>query len=76
MSAYDLRRTHIALALNNGAPLQDMQAQDGHANTSTTLRYAQPSAARTMRLRDVDTIHFDVLFLIGQKEFIGTNLGW
>ena len=76
VSAHDLRRTHITLALDNGAPLQDMQAQDGHANTSTTQRYAQLSDARTMRLRDVDTIHFDVLFLIGQKEFIGTNLGW
>ena len=26
ISAHDLRRTHITLALDNGAPLQDMQA--------------------------------------------------
>ena len=38
ISAHDLRRTHITLALDNGAPLQDMQAQAGHANASTTLR--------------------------------------
>ena len=46
LSAHDLRRTHITLALDNGAPLQDMQAQAGHANPSTTLRYAQPSDAK------------------------------
>ncbi len=51
LSAHDLRRTHITLALDNGAPLQDMQAQAGHANASTTLRYAQPSDAKSRRLR-------------------------
>ena len=50
-SAHDLRRTHITLALNSGAPLQVMQAQAGHANPSTTLRYAQPSDAKSRRLR-------------------------
>ena len=51
LSAHDLRRTHITLALDNGAPLQDMQAQAGHANPSTTLRYAQPSDAKSRRAR-------------------------
>ena len=51
VSAHDLRRTHITLALDNGAPLQDMQAQAGHANPSTTLRYAQPSDAKSRRAR-------------------------
>ena len=36
LSAHDLRRTHITLALNSGAPLPDMQAQAGHANAATT----------------------------------------
>ena len=51
LSAHDLRRTHITLALNSGAPLQDMQAQAGHANAATTLRYAQPVDAKARRLR-------------------------
>ena len=51
LSAHDLRRTHITLALNNNAPLQDMQAQAGHANPSTTLLYAQPSDAKDRRAR-------------------------
>ena len=51
LSAHDLRRTHITLALNSGAPLQDMQAQAGHANPSTTLLYAQPSDAKSRRER-------------------------
>ena len=51
LSAHDLRRTHITLALDNGAPLQDMQAQAGHANPSITLRYAQPSDAKSRRER-------------------------
>lgn len=51
ISAHDLRRTHITLALDNGAPLQDMQAQAGHANASTTLRYAQAANAKARRER-------------------------
>lgn len=51
LSAHDLRRTHITLALNSGAPLQDMQAQAGHANAATTLLYAQPADAKSRRLR-------------------------
>ena len=49
LAPHDLRRTHITLALDNGAPLQDMRAQAGHANPSTTLRYAQPSDANRER---------------------------
>ncbi len=51
ISAHDLRRTHITLALDNGAPLQDMQAQAGHDNASTTLRYAQAADAKARRER-------------------------
>ena len=51
LSAHDLRRTHITLALNSGAPLQDMQAQAGHANAATTLLYARPADAKTRRAR-------------------------
>ena len=46
LSAHDLRRTHITLALNSGAPLPDMQAQAGHANAATTLLYARPPRPR------------------------------
>ena len=51
LSAHDLRRTHITLALNSGAPLPDMQAQAGHANAATTLLYARPADAKTRRAR-------------------------
>ena len=51
LSAHDLRRTHITLALNSGAPLSDMQAQAGHANAATTLLYARPADAKTRRAR-------------------------
>jgi len=51
LSAHDLRRTHITLALDRGAPLQDMQAQAGHAHPSTTLLYAQPTDAKTRQGR-------------------------
>ena len=51
LSAHDLRRTHITLALNSGAPLQDMQAQAGHANAATTLLYARPADAKSRRAR-------------------------
>jgi len=51
LSAHDLRRTHITLALNSGAPLPDMQAQAGHANAATTLLYARPADAKSRRLR-------------------------
>lgn len=45
--AHDLCRTHITLALARSAPLQDMQAQAGLANPSTTLLYTQPVDARS-----------------------------
>ena len=51
ISAHGLRRTHITLALDNGAPLQDIQAQAGHGNASTTLRYAQAADAKARRER-------------------------
>ena len=51
LSAHDLRRTHITLALNSGAPLPDMQAQAGHANAATTLLYARPADAKSRRMR-------------------------
>ena len=51
LSAHDLRRTHITLALNNCAPLSEMQAQAGHANAATTLLYARPAEAKTRRAR-------------------------
>ena len=51
ISAHDLRRTHITLALDYGAPLQDMQTQAGHASSSTTLRYAQAEDAKMRRER-------------------------
>ena len=51
LSALDLRRTHISLALGNGALLQDTQAQAGHAKASTTMLYALPADAKTRRER-------------------------
>ena len=51
LSAHDLRRTHITLALNNGASLHDMQAQAGHSNAATTLLYARPADAKSRRMR-------------------------
>ena len=46
VSAHDLRRTHITLALDNGAPLQDMQAQAGHANPASTTAALCPTFPR------------------------------
>ena len=43
------RRTFISEALNTGTPLSDIQAQAGHSNESTTLRYARPTQARERR---------------------------
>lgn len=48
-SPHTARRTFISEALNTGTPLSDIQAQAGHANESTTLRYARPSQARERR---------------------------
>lgn len=41
-SPHTARRTFITEALMQGAPLADVQAQAGHADSSTTLRYARP----------------------------------
>ena len=51
LSAHDLRRAHITLALNNGARLYDMQAQAGHANAATTLLWARSTDANARRMR-------------------------
>lgn len=48
-SPHTARRTFISEALNTGTPLSDIQAQAGHANESTTLRYARPAQARERR---------------------------
>ncbi len=48
---HDARRTHITEALATGTPLADVQAQAGHAQASTTLRYAQATNARERRNR-------------------------
>lgn len=52
---HDLRRTLITEMLATGAPIQEAQAQAGHSNGETTLRYARASSAeqraQTSRLR-------------------------
>jgi len=48
-SPHDTRRTHTTAALTGGAPLADVQAQLGHAQGSTTLRYAKPVDAANRR---------------------------
>lgn len=50
-SPHTARRTFITEALANGAPLADVQAQAGHKQESTTLRYARPVDARNRRSR-------------------------
>ena len=44
-------RTHITEGLNTGATVADMQAQAGHVNAATTLRYAQATDAVQRRHR-------------------------
>lgn len=51
LAPHDLRRTHITEGLNTGATVADMQAQAGHANAATTLRYAQATDAVQRRHR-------------------------
>lgn len=48
-SPHDARRTLITELLANGTPLADAQAQAGHSQGSTTLRYAQAADARRRR---------------------------
>lgn len=50
LAPHDLRRTHITEGLNTGATVADMQAQAGHANAATTLRYAQVTDAHQLSL--------------------------
>jgi len=46
---HDLRRTFITEALANGTPVQQVQAQAGHARGDTTLSYARAIDARRAR---------------------------
>ena len=48
---HDARRTLATDALSNGTPVPDVQAQLGHSQASTTLRYAQKANARVRRSR-------------------------
>jgi integrase len=48
-SPHDARRTLITEALANSTPMADVQAQAGHAQASTTMRYAMPVDARLRR---------------------------
>lgn len=50
-SPHDARRTFITEALLTGTPLADVQAQAGHKQESTTLKYAKPVEARHRRQR-------------------------
>jgi integrase len=49
----DVRRTFLVEALDNGSPLADVQAQVGHRDPYSTLRYAKTTdaAARRKRLK-------------------------
>lgn len=49
LKPHDLRRTHITEYLATGGTLADAQAQAGHANGETTLRYAQAVNAEQRR---------------------------
>jgi len=49
VTCHDLRRTLITELLATGAPIQDAQAQAGHASGSTTMRYAYAIDARKRR---------------------------
>ncbi len=51
LAPHDLRRTHITEGLDAGATVADMQAQAGHANAATTLRYARATDAMRRRHR-------------------------
>ena len=51
VAPHNLRRTHITTALNGGSTVADMQAQAGHVNAATTLRYAQAHEAQERRRR-------------------------
>lgn len=48
-SPHDARRTLITELLASGTPVADAQAQAGHSQAQTTLRYAQSADARRRR---------------------------
>ncbi len=48
-SPHTARRTFITEALTNHTPLADVQAQAGHKQEATTLRYARPVEAKARR---------------------------
>jgi integrase len=48
---HDARRTLATDALASGTPVSDMQAQLGHSQATTTLRYAQKADAKVRRAR-------------------------
>ena len=50
-SPHDARRTFITEALTTGALLADVQNQAGHAQASTTMRYAKAVDAHQRRER-------------------------
>lgn len=51
LSPHTARRTLATELLDQGAALADVQAQLGHANEATTLRYARPAEAKKRRER-------------------------
>lgn len=50
-SPHTARRTFITEALDTGTTLADVQAQAGHTQESTTLRYARPIEAKQRRAK-------------------------
>lgn len=48
-SSHDARRSLLTELLETGSPLTDAQAQAGHADGSTTMKYAQATDARARR---------------------------
>lgn len=61
---HDLRHTHASIAINNGASLYSVQQLLGHANASTTARYAH-LADETLRMVS-DTVSNSISNAIGQ----------
>ena len=49
LASQDLCRTLITAGLESGGHVRDLPEQAGHANTATTLRYAQASDARARK---------------------------
>ena len=55
LSAHDLRRTHITEALNNGAPLQDMQAPQKPFSMPNRLMLRHAVNGLTSKMTPMDT---------------------